>query len=323
MTLAAPVLSSNRITYSLSYTYCRPKEIRRGGKSYQEERQRLNERRLAAKGLSLKTVPSADTNDKHEKGTDETHRVFVSDKKSSINKDTDPPIESKSSSIEGCKSSDQHWQQNNRDGRKYEKVTKTPKESEQQRSCDAGKNLGEGKDIRKNSHHPKTFGNDAKCDDPVKLHSCKEESRKKSYNQEREQRRAAAADRKNQTKRDSAQSLKGDEKPPNNENVTKVDSVEPICKSDGKQRTDGNGKDQCSSNGDLSRNGSLLDVKPQSSKEVVDFKKRGSSSKGDGNDKRDPRTERRIRNKVSFPLCKNFSVCFKCCIHVTIFLFLY
>lgn len=258
---------------------------------------------MAAKGLSQKTFPSADTNDKDDKEADETRRVSTSEKKSSSNRDTESSIESKNSHIEGSKSSDQ---QNIRDSRKYEKVTKTPKDPAQHRNYDASKNLGEGKDIRKNFHNPRTSGNDAKYDDPIRLQSCKEESRKKSYNQEREQRRAAAADRKNQTKKDSAQIVKGDDTPPISENVTKVEALEPFCKSGGKQRADGSGEDQCSSNGDLSRNDSPLDVKPHSTKEVIDFKKRGSSSKGDGNDKKDPRTERRIRNKVLIRYCKIF-----------------
>ncbi|XP_034253888.1 regulator of nonsense transcripts 3A isoform X3 [Thrips palmi] len=248
------------------------KETKRGGKSYQEERQRLNERRLAAKGMSSKPSSVGDCLDKSESVSTEE---INGDKKTIAKKEADTPSESRSRPNERSRGSDKYQQQSTRESKKFEKTNKTGKDSEQKRSYDSKKTAEEryqddSKEMKKNESNDKT-------DSP------KEETRKKSYNQEREQRRAAAAERKNPNKREQGGSKS--EMPDSKENTKKLSSAE-----EAQQSLDDNS----------SKKGGTTQEEPSRRKsggESSNERKKGTSDSRDEKDKKDPRAERRIRNK--------------------------
>lgn len=265
------------------------KETRRGGKSYQEERQRLNERRLAAKGGSGKAAGAGDGGSRHEKGENVSNEDINGEKKVGVKKEADAASESRSRPHEKYRGSDKYQQQNTRESKKFEKPNKTGRDLEQKRSYDLKKSgedrhQDDSKEVKKNAANDKT---DAKAES----NPPKEETRKKSYNQEREQRRAAAAERKNPNRKEQSGSKSdiSDSK----ENVKKSISAE-------EGQPDSSNK-KSSNSPESSRRKSAADIKssqtPSSGGSSNERKKGSSDSRGDEKDKKDPRAERRIRNK--------------------------
>lgn len=288
----------------------------------------MNDRRQAAKGSASKPV----SNDKTERDDESLNEESAMDKKYVNKREIDAPSDSRGHHHEKYRSSDQHKQQSSK---KFEKPRNT-KDQEQRRGHDSRKNADDhpsvdGKDVRRNvsseknhdgKHTPTVSLNDLKSDEtannPCQL---KEETRKKSYNQEREQRRAAAADRKNQNRRDSIQSGKSDERltsskgnfgsqsegaSDSNENTKHVQTAERLKSEKGRRPSLDNAfkNKKESSQEEPSRSKSLADMKtsqaPSKKNELSNDKRKESTfSKGDDKDKKDPRAERRIRNKVS------------------------
>lgn len=272
------------------------KETRKGGKSYQEERQRLNERRLAAKGMTSKSSTTTEGGEISEKPEGGTQNETGVDRKPGNKKDIETTSESRNRPHEKFKNSDQHRQQVNREAKKFEKLSKSSRDQEPRRIHDHRKNsedcVEEGKEVKKNVSVEKNVAGDAKPEESVK--SQKEDTRKKSYNQEREQRRAAAADRKHQ-RRDSTQGNAG------SNCETLRDPKENSKRSGSKQAVEGgkSDKERKSSDGNPHDEGmgSKLNAKSSGGESSDPRRKEGSSARGDEKDKKDPRAERRIRNK--------------------------
>ena len=277
----------------------RSKESRRSGKSYQEERQRLNDRRQAAKGSAPKIVPNARTERSDESVYDESSV----EKKATGKKDFDTPTDSRSHHQDKYRGSEQHRAQSSRDSQKFDKSNKTGKEQEQRRSYDSKKNT-EDRHNDEGSKSTSAVSNDIKSEETSKANHPKEETRKKSYNQEREQRR------KNQSRRDTIQSSKSEEKLSSIKGSNSEATSELEAPSEGKSSEklkDGKGRrpsldntvKKATGDDEPSRSKSLADIKTSQaisgSVPAANTKKESTSSRGE--DKKDPRTERRIRNK--------------------------
>lgn len=288
----------------LSTAEAKPRETRRGGKSYQEERQRLNERRLAAKGLVSKPSLSSEGNDKHEKGDETVNEEVLTEKKHSLRKDPESNSDLRNRTQDKFyKNSDQYRQPSSRDGKRFEKPGKPVKEQEQRRGSEArrhtdDRHTDDGKETKKSLPVEKST-----TTEDIKSQPVKEETRKKSYNQEREQRRAAAADRRNQNRGDSSQTGKGDEKASAKDESVKRDTASDsneIVKVSGEGENSGNNPQRNSNttSDNVHNSGSKSKSKSELPREFSELRKKESSgSKSDEKDKKDPRAERRIRNK--------------------------
>ncbi|XP_026275612.1 regulator of nonsense transcripts 3B isoform X3 [Frankliniella occidentalis] len=283
------------------------RDTRRGGKSYQEERQRLNERR-AAKTQPSKGMVAADGIEKEE---DAVNEDCTNEKKTGLKKELDASSsETRGRPHEKGKNSDQYRQQSSREIRKYEKPNKFTKDPDQRRNYDSKKitddrNHDDVKDSRKHtSHLERSATSDLKSEES-RSHFPKEETRKKSYNQEREQRRAAAADKKSQAKKDSALPNKSDNKlnvkgglPETKESVRQNEKIS--HEKERRPSLDNASPSNSLQQSEQSRSKSLADMKSiqTSSSGTADGKKSESAGmKSDEKDKKDPRAERRIRNK--------------------------
>ena len=130
--------------------FFRFKETRRGGKSYQEERQRLNDRRQAAKGSASKPVSS----DKTERDDESLNEESTVEKKTANKREFD---DSRNHHHEKFRGADQHRQQN---GKKFEKPSRITKDQEQRRVHDSKNNPDDrhnddGKDLKRNTSNEK------------------------------------------------------------------------------------------------------------------------------------------------------------------------
>lgn len=266
--------------------FYRSKETRRGGKSYQEERQRLNERRLAAKGISSKPSGVGDGSIIPDKAETVSNEDMNEEKRAGVKKEVDTSSESRSRAHDKYRGSDKYQQQNSRESKRFEKPNKTGRDSDQKRNCDSKRNAedryqDDGKEVKKNVPSDRT---DAKSES----NPPKEETRKKSYNQEREQRRAAAAERKNPNSKENSKKftsaeenqLEKERHPSLDNNIKKKNNI---------------------TQDEPSRRKSVADIKSSQAASGIESsneKQKGTSESRDDQDKKDPRAERRIRNKV-------------------------
>ncbi|KAK3912441.1 Regulator of nonsense transcripts 3A [Frankliniella fusca] len=274
------------------------RDTRRGGKSYQEERQRLNERR-AAKSMTPKGMVAADDAEKPDNEEDAGYEDPSNDKKGA-RKEQDT---SSFRSHEKGKYSEMYRHQTSREMRKYDKPNRSTKDQDLRRSYESKRNIDDRyhDDSKKHtSHQEKSATFDMKSEES-RSQPPKEETRKKSYNQEREQRRAAAADKKSPAKKDTVpyksddRTVIKDSSQDTNENIKKYEKSS--REKERRPSFDNSSPSSSQQQGEQSRSKAPTDMKTTQSTSSDGKKKETAPSKSDEKDKKDPRAERRIRNK--------------------------